>query len=66
LSGGGIMDINKKVNLEYIKKFSKITITSICKDLNIDKPSIYRGTASAENIKKVKEEIKKRLDELNE
>lgn len=60
------MDTNKKMDLDYIKKFSKITITSICKDLYIDKPSIYRGTASAENIKKVREEIEKRIDELYE
>ena len=60
------MDINKERDLKFIKDFKKITITTICKDLKVDKPSIYRGTASAENIKKVKEEIKKRYNELEE
>ncbi len=59
------MDVNKKVDLDFIKRFQKITLSQICKDLKIDKPSIYRGTASAENIRKVREEIEKRLDELD-
>lgn len=58
------MDVNKKRDLDYIKGFQKITVTTICKELNISKPGIYTGTASAENIKRVKEEIKKRLNEL--
>lgn len=58
------MDINKKIDLDFIKGFQKITLANICKELKIDKPSIYRGTASAENIRKVREEIEKRLDEL--
>lgn len=58
------MDINKKRDLEYIKGFQKIKLSAICKELNIDKPSIYRGTASKDNIRKVKEEIKKQLEEL--
>ena len=64
--GGGIMDVNKERDLKFIKAFKKITITTICKELKIDKPSIYRGTASADNIKKVKEEIEKRYKELED
>lgn len=60
------MDINKKRDLEYIKKFTQITITSICKDLKIDRTNLIKGNASAETTRKVKEELKKRLDELNE
>lgn len=62
--GGDYMDINKKIDLEFIKGFQKITLAAICKDLKVDKPSIYRGTASADAIKRVREEIEKRLDEL--
>jgi hypothetical protein len=60
------MDINKKRDLEYIKKFTQITITSICKDLKTDRTNLIKGNASAETTRKVKEELKKRLDELNE
>lgn len=60
------MDINKKRDLEYIKAFQKITLASICRDLKIDKPSVYKGSVSAENIKKIKEEIQKRIKQLEQ
>jgi predicted transcriptional regulator len=58
------MSVNKKRDLEFIKAFNKITLTEICKDLNIDKSNVYRGVASAKNIKLVKDEIIKRFDEI--
>jgi len=58
------MDVNKERDLKFIKSFQKITLATICKELNVDKPSIYRGTASADNIKKVRKEIEKRINEL--
>ena len=60
------MDVNKERDLRYIKNFSKIKISEICRELKVDKANIYRGTASIENIRKVKEEIKKRIDQLDE
>lgn len=60
------MDVNKERDLRYIKNFSKIKISEICRELKVDKANIYRGTASIENIRKVKEEIKKRIDQLEE
>jgi predicted transcriptional regulator len=63
---GGNMDVNKKRDLNFIKEFKKITVSGICKELKIDRSTVYRGIASAENIKKVKEEIKKRLKELED
>lgn len=60
------MDINKQKDLEYIKNFSKINIRDICKELNIDKSNVYRGIASAEKIRQVKEELQKRINELEE
>lgn len=60
------MEINKKLDLEYIKKFTKITITSICKDLKVDRTNLIKGNASAETTKKVKEELKKRIKELED
>lgn len=58
------MDVNKKIDLEYIKKFTQITITKICKDLKIDRPNLIKGNASPEATRKVKEEIQKRIKEL--
>lgn len=58
------MDVNKERDLRFIKEFQKITLAAICKELNVDKPSIYRGTASADNIKRVRKEIEKRINEL--
>jgi len=60
------MDVNKEVNLKFIKDFNKISVANICKDLGIDKSNLYRGNASAESYKRVKEEIIKRFKELNE
>lgn len=60
------MDINKQRDIKYIKDFSKINVTAICKELNIEKTNVYRGIASAEKIKRVKEEIKKRIKELED
>ena len=37
------MDVNKERDLKFIKSFQKITLATICKELNVDKPSIYRG-----------------------
>lgn len=51
-------------DLEWIKEFSKIKIMTICRDLNINKPNLWTGKTSAENIAKVKKEIQRRLQEL--
>jgi hypothetical protein len=60
--GGVVMD--KEKDLKYIKDFSKITVAGICKDLKIDKSNLWAEKSSAENVAKVKEEIQKRLKEL--
>lgn len=44
-------------DLDFIKGFSKIKISTICKKLNIDKSNLWAGKASAEKIKLVKKEI---------
>ncbi len=58
------MDINKEKDLKFIKDFSKIKIATICKDLNINKSNLWRGNASPEATRKVKEEIQKHIKEL--
>ena len=59
-------DVKEQPNkdLEWIKAFSKIKIIDICRDLKINKPNLWTGRTSAENISKVKKEIQKRLKEL--
>lgn len=54
----------KDKDLQYIKDFSKITITQICKDLKVNRGNLLNGLASAENTKLVKEEITKRIKDI--
>lgn len=60
------MDVNRERDLKYIKDFSKIKVAAICKDLKVDKSNLWRGNASGEVVKKVKEELIKRIKELDE
>lgn len=56
--------MDKEKDLKYIKDFAKITVAGICNDLKIDKSNLWAGKATAENIEKVKLEIKKRIKDL--
>jgi hypothetical protein len=50
--------------LTFILNFSKISISSICKDLKIDRQNILNGKASEETTKKLYDELISRLDKL--
>lgn len=56
----------KKINedLEFIKGFSKIKVSSICKELDIDKSNLFQGKSSYEKTKKVKDKIIEKYNEL--
>lgn len=54
----------KNKYLKFIKQFSKINITQICKDLNINRSNILNGSASEETTRLLYDEIKKELIEL--
>lgn len=43
--------------LEKIKQFSKINITAVCKELNINRSNLYNGRTTEENEKRVYERI---------
>ena len=58
------MGVNKEKDLQFIKEFSKIKIATICKELGINKSNVWAGNASEEAIKKVREELEKRIEEL--
>lgn len=48
-------------DLDFIKQFSKIRISTICKNLKIQCNNVYTGKTKKENISKVKNEIYKQL-----
>lgn len=56
--------MNNEKDLKYIKNFSKITISSICKELNINRANVLNGKASAKNIEKVRKKIEEKIKEL--
>lgn len=51
--------------LKFILSFSKISISSICKELNINRSNILNGKASEETIKLLYDELKRRLEEIS-
>ena len=40
-------------DLEFIKSFSKITITDACRELGVDRQNLYKGKTSKKNEMKV-------------
>lgn len=50
--------------LLYIKNFSKIKISAICRKLFIDRSNLLNGRTSEENLIKVKEEIESEIAKL--
>ena len=58
--------MNKEINddLEYIKKFSSITITKACEKAKVDKANLYKGIASKKKIKLVKKILESEVAKL--
>lgn len=56
--------MNKEVDLKFIKDFSKINVSQICKDLKVDRGNVLNGRASEETTNKVRKEIENRLATL--
>lgn len=58
--------MNKEIdeNLLYIRKFSKINLSEICRKLNITKSNIYNGKISKEKSKLIKESIESEIAKL--
>lgn len=57
--GGKTMD-----DLEFIQKFSKITVASICEKLNISRQNVYNGRTSKENLNKIRKTIESEFAKL--
>jgi hypothetical protein len=51
-------------DLEYIKKFSSITITKACEKAKVDKANLYKGIASKKKIKLVKKILESEVAKL--
>ena len=51
-------------DLEYIKKFSKISITKVCKELGINRGNLLSGRTTPENIKKVRDELERKVSKI--
>lgn len=51
-------------DLIFIKKFSKITITKACKDLNVDVANLSNGKTTKENEKKVRKYLENELAKI--
>lgn len=51
-------------DLEFINKFSKIKVASICQKLKINRSNVYNGRTTDENLKRVRCEIESEIAKL--
>ncbi len=51
-------------DLEFIQKFSKITVASICEKLHISRQNVYNGRTSKENLKTIRKTIESEFAKL--
>lgn len=59
------MERKRKMNdLEFINKFSKIKVASICQKLKINRSNVYNGRTTDENLKRVRCEIESEIAKL--
>lgn len=56
--------MSKEKDLKFIKGFIGISLSSICRELNVDRQNIIHGKSSPEKTKLVKEAIIKKISEL--
>lgn len=60
------IDTNKnfRSDIDFIKKFGKITISGICKKLKVNQGNLYNNKLSSEKEKLVREEIESEIAKL--
>lgn len=51
-------------DLEYIKSFSKISISKACRKLKINRSNLLNNKTTSENIKKVRKELESEVAKL--
>ena len=54
----------KEQYLQFIKQFSSINVSKICKQLDINRANILNGKASEETTRILYEEIVKQIEDL--
>ena len=54
----------KEQYLQFIKQFSSINVSKICKQLDINRANILNGKASEETTRLLYEEIVKQIEDL--
>lgn len=59
-----IKNQNKSSEYKYIRGFSSISISGICKRLKVNRSNIISGKGKQENFKLVKREIEKEIARL--
>lgn len=52
-------------DLEFIKRFSKITIKKICKKASVSTSNLYTGRVSKEKLSLMRKLIEQELNKLN-
>ena len=55
----------KEQYISYIKSFSQINISKLCRELGISRENILKGKASEETTKKLYDSIKEELAKIN-
>lgn len=60
------MSVNKEKDLKYIKDFSKISVSSVCKEVGVDRQNLLNGRASEKSTEAVKNKIKEKIKELDD
>ena len=58
--------MNKEQDLNYIRQFMAISVKNVCMDLKISDTNIGNGRASAKTIHKIRVELARRLEVLEE
>ena len=57
-------DIMDNEDLEYIKKFSQITVKEVCNKAGVNCSNLWSGKTSKKNIKKVKKILESEVAKL--
>lgn len=56
--------MNKQEKLNFIRQFSKITVSTICNEYGIDRSNLYRNKTSEKNIDLIYNKIIQKIKEI--
>ena len=60
------MEKEKIINLNFIKKISKITVKDICKEYKINTSNLWTGRCSKENVALVRKAYEAKIAKIRE